>query len=480
MKENSQQEELLQGDISDVRINPISNRTTRITKEEDINDKNKSEKKIGLTPYRFFIVILYFLLNFINGMHWVTFASIAAKFGKFYHLNHFLVDLFSLLFMILYPIGCIPEAYIIDNISMRIGLTISAIFLIIGSLLKIFINASIVFAYIGQFFTAVFQPAILNSPGKIASTWFNEKSRTLVTSICCVSNTIGIMFGYLIHSFVIEENVVNPKIFKESFESYLLVEFIITIVFCLLFIFFFRNKPKIPPSISQNNFRPTLLKEGITKLISNINFIKILISLTCIVGFINIFGTIFNSYMALYSIKDITATITAAISNLAGILMALIVGAIIDKSKKYKLGMIICNIISLVCLIVTTILMETIAKKNLGLTSLICYPFVIGVTVPIYTSGMDFVCEITYPVGESISEGIIMSFNQIMGIIGIIICDTFRTYLKMHKFLTNVFCILLFSISLISLFLVNSELVRTGKDTQNKSNDDEKKDLIEE
>ena len=480
MKENSQQEELLQGDISDVRINPISNRTTRITKEEDINDKNKSEKKIGLTPYRYLIVILYFLLNFINGMHWVTFASIAAKFGKFYHLNHFLVDLFSLLFMILYPIGCIPEAYIIDNISMRIGLTISAIFLIIGSLLKIFINASIVFAYIGQFFTAVFQPAILNSPGKIASTWFNEKSRTLVTSICCVSNTIGIMFGYLIHSFVIEENVVNPKIFKESFESYLLVEFIITIVFCLLFIFFFRNKPKIPPSISQNNFRPTLLKEGITKLISNINFIKILISLTCIVGFINIFGTIFNSYMALYSIKDITATITAAISNLAGILMALIVGAIIDKSKKYKLAMIICNIISLVCLIVTTILMETIAKKNLGLTSLICYPFVIGVTVPIYTSGMDFVCEITYPVGESISEGIIMSFNQIMGIIGIIICDTFRTYLKMHKFLTNVFCILLFSISLISLFLVNSELVRTGKDTQNKSNDDEKKDLIEE
>ena len=479
MKENSQQEGLLQTDISDVRINPISSRTTRITREEDINEKNKSEKKLALTPYRYLIVIIYFFLNFINGMHWVTFASIAAKFGKFYHLNHFLVDLFSLLFMILYPIGCIPEAYIIDNISMRIGLTISAILLIIGSFLKIFINASIIFAYIGQFFTAVFQPAILNSPGKIASTWFNEKSRTLVTSICCVSNTIGIMFGYLIHSFIIEDNTVNPKIFKENFESYLLVEFIITIIFCLLFIFFIRNKPKIPPSISQNNFRPTSLKEGIKKLKSNINFIKILISLTCVVGFINIFGTIFNSYMALYTIKDRTASITAAISNLSGIIIALIVGAIVDKSKKYKIAMIICNIISLVFLIITTILMETIQKKSLGLTSLICYTLVIGATVPIYTSGMDFVCEITYPVGESISEGIIMSFNQIMGIIGIIICDTFRTYLKKYKFMSNVFGILLFSISLISLFLINPELVRTGKDIQNKNNDDEKRDLIE-
>ena len=471
--DNSQQEGLLQADISDVRINPVSSRPTRLTKEEE-------KIGIGLTPYRYLIVIIYFLLNFINGMHWVTFASIAAKFGKFYHLNNFLVDLFSLLFMILYPIGCIPEAYIVDNISMQIGLIISAICLIIGSLLKIFINASIVFAYVGQFFTAVFQPAILNSPGKIASTWFNEKSRTLVTSICCVSNTIGIMFGYLIHDFVIEENTVNPKIFKEAFESYLLIEFIITCIFCLIFIFFIRNKPKIPPSKSQNNYKPFSLKEGIKKLKSNINFIKLLISLTCIVGFINIFGTIFNSYMALYKIKDSTVTYTAAVSNLFGIITALIVGAIIDKWKKYKLVMIICNIMSLVFLILTTILMELIEKKSLGITSFICYTLIIGSTVPIYTTGMDFVCEITYPVGESISEGIIMSFNQIMGIFGIIICDTFRTYLKNYKFMTNLFCIILFIISLISILLVNPELVRTGKDIQNKSNDDEKKNLIEE
>ena len=481
MKDNTRDEALIQ-DMSDGRINPASIRYTKSNKEEEFNEERQSEKNIGLTPYRFIIVIIYFFLNFINGMHWVTFASIAAKFGKFYHLNHYLVDLFSLLFMILYPIGCIPEAYIIDNISMQAGLTISAILLIIGSLLKIFINTSIIFAYIGQFFTAVFQPAILNSPGKIASTWFDEKSRTLVTSICCVSNTIGIMIGYLIHDFVIEENTVNPKIFKQAFESYLLIEFIITTILCLIFIFLMKNKPNIPPSLSQNHYKPTPLKEGIQKLKSNINFIKLLISLTCIVGFINIFGTIFNSYMALYQIKDSTATYTAAFANFMGIITALIVGKIIKKIKKYKLAMIICNIISLVVFIITTILMETIEKKKLGITAFICYTFVIGSAVPIYTAGMDFVCEITYPVGESISEGIIMSFNQIMGIVGIVICDSFRTYLKKYKFITNLFCILLFIISLINLLFVNSELIRTGKDMKEEKkrieDDDEKDDLI--
>ena len=187
--------------------------------------------------------------------------------------------------------------------------------------------------------------------------------------------------------------------------------------------------------------------------------------------------------MALYKIKDSTATYTAAIANLFGILTALIVGAIIDKFKKYRLAMIICNISSLVVFIITTILMEVIKKKNLGITSFICYTLIIGTAVPIYTSGMDYVCEITYPVGESISEGIIMSFNQIMGIVGIIICDSFRTYLKKYKFLTNLFCILLFIISLFSLFFINSELVRNLEDNkkkQTKDNDDkneEKEDL---
>jgi len=456
----------------------VSNINSSSSRYSDFKDSNNNEKKsinVKLTFYRYIIVIIYFFLNFINGVHWVTFASCSAKFGKFYHLDNYLVDTFSLLFMFLYPFGCVPEAYLIDNISMRIGLTISALFLIIGAFLKIFINTSIIFAYIGQFFTAIFQPAILNSPGKIASTWFDDKSRALVTSICCVSNTIGVMFGYIIHDFIIEENIVNPKIWRESFEFYLLIEFIITIILCIFFICLMRNKPKNPPSISQNNYVPMPLKEGIKALRSNINFIKILISLTCIVGFINIFGTIFNSYMALYKIKDSTATYTAAAANFLGIIAALVVGKIIDKSKKYKIAMIVCNIISLLIFIITLILMETVNKKYLGITSFICYTLVIGSSVPIYTSGMDFVCEITYPVGESISEGVIMTCNQIMGIIGILICDSFRTHLKQYKFLTNLFCIFLFIISCVTLFFVNPELVRNKEDTVEKDNIDKEK-----
>ena len=408
---------------------------------------------VQLTPYRYVIVIIYCLLNFINGMHWITFASCAAKFGKFYHLSNFQVDMLSLIFMFLYLFLSIPEAYLMDNISMRKGLNISAGLLIIGSYLKILINTSISWAYIGQVLTALFQPAILNSPAKIAATWFDEKSRVLVTSICCSSNTIGVMFGYLIHTFVMEENIVNPKMFKNGFEKYLLVEAFISTLCGGLFIALMKNKPKHPPSISQE-VKSLPFRQGLRRLKSEKNFILLCISLACVVGYLNIVATIFNAYMAMYKITDNQASYISAIANILGIINAVVIGAIIDKYKKYKLLIIICNIISLSCYVITTVLIETIKTKYLYLIAGFGYTLIIMFAVPIYTSGMDFVCELTFGVGESTSEGVIMLSNQAVGIVGIFITDLLGTNLKRSKYWTNVFGILLFLISLIFLYFV--------------------------
>ena len=101
------------------------------------NLKNK-ENEYNETPYRFVIVITYFFLNFANGEQWVTYASVADKFRQNYNQSRWAVDLYSMLFMIVYPIFCVPEAYLIDNINMRLGLSLAALTNIIGSLLKIF------------------------------------------------------------------------------------------------------------------------------------------------------------------------------------------------------------------------------------------------------------------------------------------------------------------------------------------------------
>ena len=246
----------------------------------------------------------------------------------------------------------------------------------------------------------------------------------------------------------------------------LLIEAFITLFCGIIFMVLMKNKPKHPPSISQEVKSLPLLK-GLKKLKSDKNFILLCISLACVVGYINIVATIFNAYMAMYKISDSNASYISAIANILGIINAIVVGAIIDKYKKYKLLIIICNIISLSCYVVTTILIEIIKTKYLYLIAGFGYTLIIMFAVPIYTSGMDFVCEITFGVGESTSEGIIMISNQVVGILGIYITDLLRSNLKRYKYLTNIFGILLFLVSLIVLYFVNPVLVRNEKDHVN-------------
>ena len=431
---------------------------------------------IGLSRYRYVIVVIFFMLNFINGMHWVTFAACAAKFGKFYHLNNLEVDSLSIIYMALYILTGFFCSYYIDKVSMQMGLIFASISIILGAALKIFLNTHIVFAFLGQIFASCLQPAILNSPAKIAATWFDEKSRVIVTSICCISNTIGVMIGFLIHTFVIEQNTVNPKIFKRDFRNYILVEFGISFIFGLAFIILIRDRPEKSPSRSQENQkrnkRPFF--DELKELKQNKNFVYLCISLSCVVGYINMVATIFNAYMALYKISDANASYSSAISNFVGIIFAIIVGKIIDKYKIYKKSILICNIICIISYVITTILMESLKTKSLIYVSYIGYTLIIGFAVPIYTSGMDLVCEITYGVGESTSDGIIMIGNQLMGIIGIIINYIFRIYLKKHKWLTNVFGIFLFAISLYCLWRTQEDLKRKKED----ENDNDEENLI--
>ena len=439
------------------------NENKQESKNMEDNVQNK-EIKYNETPYRFIIVITYFFLNFANGEQWVTYASVADKFRRNYNQSRWEVDLYSMLFMIVYPLFCVPEAYLIDNINMRLGLSLAALTIILGSLLKIFTNKNRAYAYIGQILSGSFQPAILNSPAKIASIWFKDSNRALVTSICCVANTIGVLFGYIFHTFFIDDKSEGKK-YKDEFKKYVFWEFILTAILCLPTFFLMRNKPKIPVSNSQKDYVSPPLKDSLKLLFKNKNFVLFLVCATCIVGFFNIYGTILNQYLALYKVKDDEASYTSAAANGFGIITCLIVSCILDSTKKFKQMMFILNICGLVVMIILTILLEII-EKNVFTMCIVVFSLIIGFVTPIYTTGMDYVAEMTYPVGESISGGLIMCFNQIFGIIGILIADAFIDNVPNEKYLTNVMSIIIFTISLICIYFIEERLLRNEKENE--------------
>jgi len=69
-----------------------------------------------------------------------------------------------------------------------------------------------------------------------------------VTSICCVFNVIGSMFGIVFNSFVIvDPDTMNDNQYKDAVSTYFLFEAIICIVCCTPGLILIRSKPKVPP-----------------------------------------------------------------------------------------------------------------------------------------------------------------------------------------------------------------------------------------
>ena len=418
------------------------------------------------SPYRFYIVMAYFLLTFANGMQWVTFSSCFTNFSITYKLPNWKVNMFSLVFMIIYPIVCIPQGYLVDYYSTRLGIIIASGFTLLGAIVKLFVNKNMTVCFIGQFMTGFFQPAILNSPGKIAARWFKNNSRTLVTSILCLADIIGILFGFIFYSFIIDSRVdptKNPEDYKQEFFTYLFCELLLNCVFCLPTFFISSDAPTYPTGASQVNLKKIPLLYSLKKFFSNKRFIYLLISTCFVVGYYDVFGTICYTVFSLYNVTDIQSSNIYGVSSAFGIVTAVILSIWLDKYKKFKLMMRLLTIGGVILQLIFTFLLELSLRNssfNPYTISMIMYTLVNMIVIPFYTIGMNYACEITYPLGESLNGGLMMTMSQLSGIGGTFFCEFLIARYPEKKYLTNIVMVIFFVLGCIFAFLLDDTLDR--------------------
>ena len=440
------------------------NSSSAIKKKDEINI-NKQDIKYGETSYRWFFLISYCLSGFVNQMQWVAYSAILTAFSNNYEKPLWKINMFSLIFMIVYPIVCIPEAWMLDKFSIRISLILAAACNILGSGLKLLVNKdkSLASCYIGQTISCLFQPVLLNSPGKIAANWFREDIRTVICTVCCLAVTTGALVGFLWNLMFIDEDNSKDK-YKDQVFNYFLSEFILNVVFCVPTFFITKDKPDIPPSPSQEKSPEKIpgLVESLKLLFTNKRFVFLFISYLLVVGYFDIMSTIINSLLDLYTITGNQSSVIYAVASIVGMIASLVISWLLDKYKKFKLIMILLSTSAAIFQALFTFLLELIKSKNLNAYAigLIIYSLINISIISFYTIGMNYACEITYPVGESINGSIMASTPQILAIALTFLCDHFINNYKDKKWLSNVILLSLLGISIIFVCLLDEKLER--------------------
>ncbi|MFX1555111.1 MAG: MFS transporter [Promethearchaeota archaeon] len=362
-----------------------------------------SKENVEVYGFRWVVLLLFMLVNITMQILWISFAPVRSVAASFYEVDELFIDLLAMSFMVVYIPVTFLSAWMIDKFGFKIGAGLGAIIAGIFGLLRFFAFEDYFLVLLFQIGIGLGQPFILNAVTKLSANWFPDNERTTATGIALISQFLGIALGMFMTPILVSGDNLLPM---------LLIYGVISLITMILFVVFVKDKPSTPPSRDVIEEK-VLMSEGLRKLFTNKHFIMLFILFFLGLGIFNTITTYIEGIVEPRGYDTDFAGILGALMLLGGIVGCVIMSTLSDKFKKRKILLIISIFIATVSLFMITFTEEKIM--------LITYGFLLGFGLlsagPV---GLEYAVDITKPVPEASSTGMLMMVGQIGGILFIL------------------------------------------------------------
>lgn len=268
---------------------------------------------------KWFVLSSFSLLLGVNQLLWLTFATIVISTKNHFNISEGKANLLTLIFPIIYVLISVPSGKILDQQGYKKVVSISAIIMLVGSIIR-WIGVDFYWmVFAGQFLIALTQPFITNAINQITTDWFSENQINTATGL-----TIGGLFvGMAIGAFL------SPVLINNfSFNQLLLVNVYVTLAITVFFLLTIKENDKsnlIKEAITMQSFT-SLLKNKRLWIISFVVFIAI--------GYFNGLTNWLAPILALKEITEAQTGIITALIIIGGIFGAILIPMISDKLQK--------------------------------------------------------------------------------------------------------------------------------------------------
>ena len=368
------------------------------------------EEKVQVFKFRWIVLILFMLGSSSLQVLWISFAPVTIEAAIYYNVGEFEIIFLSTVFMITYiPVSFIAT-WILNKFGFRIGVGLGVMISGVFGFLRALVGQIYILVLLMQTMISISQPFFLNSVSLLSANWFPESKRTTATGFSITSQFLGIALGMFLTPII--------TIFY-SFEIMMQIYGLSSLIIAIIFVILVRDKPPTPPSI--NFSEENKLEKGGTKfLLSNKKF-----WLLIIIYFIN-FGAFYviSTFIELIAIPRGLTTIEGgnlgALFLFGGISGILLISFSSDKLQKrvlfMKVSLLICFISFFVLSFAYTRIIIFISGFCLGFGLISLDPVII-----------EYAVDISVPVPESSSNGVLALVGSISGIIFILIFEKFTT-----------------------------------------------------
>jgi len=369
-----------------------------------------TDDKIKVYGYRWVVLAVFFIINLLMQLHWITFAPITGDAAEFYGVSVLQIGMLSMIFMIVYLVMSIPASYMVDRFGIHIGVGIGAALTGIFGLVKGFYAESYTMILISQIGFSLAQPFILNSVTAVAAKWFPIQERATAAGIAVLAQLLGITVAMAL----------TPYLYLTyGMKGMLMIYGVVTAVGAVAFLIFVREKPPTSPDPEGTVERHSVF-EGLKHIMKVKDMLILIVVFFIALGMFNAVTTWIEQILEPRGFTITQAGITGAVMLFGGILGAVSIPALSDKKRKRKPFIVYAMLLTIPGLVGLTFA----ESYWLLLTSSFVFGFFFMAAGPI---GYQYGSEITFPAPEATSQGLLVLAGQISGIIFIFGMDMFRT-----------------------------------------------------
>jgi len=261
-----------------------------------------------------------------------------------------------------------------------------------------------------QIMISISQPFFLNSVSLLSANWFPESERTKATGLSINSQFLGIAIGMFLTPILVI--VLNLEVMLFIYGLYALI-------IGIVFVIFARDSPPTPPSIRVKK-EDAPLKGGLKLLILNKQFGIVSVIFFVGLGAFNMITTYIELIVAPRGLTAIEVGNLGGLLILGGIIGATVMSILADKLRKRALLIKISSLIAVASFFMLSFANTTISLYFSG--------FLLGFgLLSVGPVLLEYSVDVTDPVPEASSNGMLMVIGSISGILFILGFEGFTT-----------------------------------------------------
>ncbi|NTV89889.1 MAG: major facilitator superfamily domain-containing protein 7 [Clostridiales bacterium] len=352
----------------------------------------------SVSSYRW-VILLTILPSIISTeMMWLSLAPVSSLAEAYFGVSSMSIALFSMSYMIMFILFTFPASWVIDKFGYKPSLVIGSGITAVFGIIRFFFADNFSVVLLTQFIIAAGQPFLLNISTKAPANWFPVEERSTAAGILTMAQYVGFAVPMLVAPALAESSGI-PSIF--------LVFAIIATISAVAAIVFTKEHPPVPPP-GPIAIKEDLSLKAISRLLKNKSFVLVLLICFISIGVFNTILTVIESILTPRGITQVEAGIIGAIFVVAGVVGAIVLPIISDKS-----GRRIPFFVGAIALLVPVYLGFTFLPAFLPVAVIagIAGFSIMGVAPILFQHG----AEVAYPAQEGTSLGVILLMGQISG-----------------------------------------------------------------